>query len=115
MTSSAVWDFVRACASGLIKNGHIALFILVFFGASFLSRDMFGPADVIDETDTTPQVEEPLPTNIAKIEPMTLDEFLEQSDERVEGHRLCTFTDYRRANPEACDELDRQVDEATVP
>jgi hypothetical protein len=115
--SSRAWDMANACAAGLIRNGHIVLLILVLFGASFMSRDMFGLARMIDETVETPAdtraVETTRVDNFIKAEAVTLEEFVQQSDQRVEGHRQCTFTDYRRLHEDACEELDRQVDEAT--
>jgi len=113
-----LWDNARAFANGLVANGHIVLLILVCLGAFIMSRGMLGLAEMIDSPEQTGQrqeIEETKVENTAKVNPEAADSAIAASDVRVEGHRRCTYTDYRQSNKEACDELQDHVDKATTP
>lgn len=104
-----LWDFIRACATGFVTNGHVVLLILVCFGVFFMARGLFGLAEKIDEPDTQPPVEEPTAIAELNFSQDHADAVLLESDSRIDMHRLCTYTEYRAANTDACEAADRFV------
>ncbi len=107
VVSSYLWDDARAVANGLVANGHVVLLVLVCIAVSYMGRDLLGLAELIDQPEQ-PQLVEKI--EVERDEPW---EAVQQaSDERIDMHYRCTFTEYRRANEAACAALNRHVADA---
>jgi hypothetical protein len=105
-------DFARALANGLVANGHVVLLVLVCFGVSYMGRGLVGLAEFIDPPALSGQLEELDLSRIINTRIQSGDPVKRSSDQRIDMHRDCTFTEFKAAHREACAAMDRYVVDA---